>query len=194
MKKTILKIMLGSIILEAVLVCIFILIGKFTDMSWQALSSVGIIFLYSIPCLFYSKIYDDKKYKYIAITGAIFAFITAFASILGTWELIEDEGILEQFLICLNIIVWMLALMSWILSYASINKILDISKKISITLIALLSFILNIIVLTEKHPEGFLERLYYVIIVITVGSFICTLIITKIYKKELLEDSQNKKK
>ena len=51
-KKGILKIMLGSVILEAILVCIFILIGSFDDVTWKSLESVGIIFGYSIPCLF----------------------------------------------------------------------------------------------------------------------------------------------
>ena len=192
MKKGILKIMLGSVILEAILVCIFILIGSFDDVTWKSLESVGIIFGYSIPCLFYSKIYDDEKYKYIAISGASVVCVSALISILGLWDLISEGEFLGKTFGTFNVIIWMLAFVSWILSYISVNNLLNLFKKISIPLIAILSFFITIIIWTESFPEGFLGRLYYVLMVLTVGSFICTLILTRIYKKEIVKVSQNK--
>ena len=191
MKKGILKIMLGSVILEAILVCIFILVGSFDNVTWKSLGSVGIIFGYSIPCLFYSKIYDDEKYKYIAISGASVACVSALISILDLWNLISEGEFLGKVVETFNVIIWMLAFISWILSYISVNSLLNLFKKISISLISLLSFFITIIIWTESFPKGFLARLYYVLIVLTVGSFICTLILTKIYKKEIEEISQN---
>ena len=186
-KKSILKIMLGSIILEAILVCVFILIGSFDDIAWNSLRLDGIIFGYSIPCLFYSAIYDNEKYKYISITGACVVCVTALISLLGLWDLIIVGDIFEKILLTFNVIIWMLALISWVLIYTSVNKLLNLFKKISISLISLLSLIIIFIILTEKYPEGFFERLYYVLIVLTVGSFICTLILTRIYKKEIVK-------
>ena len=194
MKKSILKIMLGSVILEAILVCIFILIGSFDDVTWRSLASVGIIFGYSIPCLFYSKIYDNEKYKYIAIGGASIVCISALISILGLWDLIGNSEILGKIVGTFNVAIWMLAFISWILSYISVNNLLNLFKKISISLISLLSFFIIIIIWSESFPEGFLARLYYVLIVLTVGSFICTLILTRIYKKEIVKVSQNEDK
>ena len=52
--------MLGSVIAEVILVCLFILAGHFDDFAWRTTASVSMLFLYSIPCLFYSKIYDYK--------------------------------------------------------------------------------------------------------------------------------------
>ena len=191
MKKGILKIMLGSVILEAILVCIFILVGSFDDVTWKSLGSVGIIFGYSIPCLFYSKIYDDEKYKYIAISGASVVCVSALISILGLWDLISEGEFLGKIVETFNVIIWMLAFISWILSYISVNSLLNLFKKVSISLISLLSFFITIIIWTDSFPEGFLARLYYVLIVLTVGSFICTLILTRIYKKEIVKVSQS---
>ncbi len=191
MKKTILKVMLGTIILEVVLVCLFILIGNFDSVTLSALGSVSIIFGYSIPCLFYSKIYDDEKYKYIAISGASLACLSALISILNLWNLINWGELLSQITATVNVIVWMLALVSWILSYVSVNNLFNLFKKVSISLITILS--LFIIVITwSSYPAGFLSRLYYVLVVLTAGSFICTLILTKIYQKEIVKISQNK--
>ena len=191
MKKGILKIMLGSVILEAILVCIFILVGSFGDVTWKSLGSVGIIFAYSIPCLFYSKIYDDEKYKYIAISGACVVCVSALISILSLWNLISEGVFLAKIVGTFNVTILMLAFVSWILSYISVNSLLNLFKKVSISLISLLSFFITIIIWTESFPEGFLARLYYVLIVLTVGSFICTLILTRIYKKEIVKVSQN---
>lgn len=186
MKKNILKVILGSIILEAVLVCVFILIGNFDTLAWRALGSVGIIIGYSIPCLFYSKIYDDEKYKYIAICGTTITCITVLISILRLWDLIGDGGdFLENLLGSFNVIIWLLVLISSLLSFKSGKKLLNIFKYISIYLMVLLALFINVIIWTETFPEGFLSRLYYILIVLTVGSFICTLILTVIYKKEI---------
>lgn len=186
MKKAILKIMLGTVILEALLVCVFILIGDFDDVAWQSIESVGIIFGYSIPCLFYSKIYDDEKYKYIAITGSGVVCITTVMSILSLWDLMGESDILVNILGTLNVVVWSLTFISWILSFISVNNLLSTFKKISITLI-LLESIFTTFNIWAGFPEDFFARLYYVLMVLTVCAFICTLILTRIYRKEMIE-------
>ena len=190
MKKTILKIMLGSVILEAALICIFILTGTIAEeTTWRAISSVLFIFGYAIPCLFYSRIYDNEKYKYIAIVGAAVASVLALISILKVWELIPAGEILGKFEGTLSTVVYMLVFISWVLSYASTNNLLNLFKEISISLIIILSFWIVIIIWTI-FPTGFLGRLFWVLIVLTVGSYICTLILTRIYRKELIKESQ----
>jgi uncharacterized protein YneF (UPF0154 family) len=47
-------------------------------------------------------------------------------------------------------------------------------------------------VLLEYNLEGFVLRLYYVLMVITTGLFVCMFIVTKIYKKEFLEQKEKK--
>lgn len=185
MRKNVLKIMLGSIIAEAILVCIFILIGNFDTLSWRALGSVGIIFFYSIPCLCFAKIYENENYKIIAIGGAIISCISALIIILGIWELITETTFLSKILFTFNDIIWTLAIISCILPIPSVNGLLSVFKKISISLTILLSIFIAIIILTEKFPENFLLRLYWVIIVLTVGSWICISVLTRIYKKEI---------
>ena len=189
MKKNVLKIMLGSVILEVILVCLFILIGIFDDMAWRSLGSVAIIFGYSIPCLFYSKIYDNERYKFIATSGAIVVCISALISILWLWNFIDNSEILIEIVATFNVIIYTLAFVSWLLSYVSVNNLLKSFKEISISLITVLSFF-NIIIIWSSFPEDFLLRLYYVLSVLTIGSSICTLILIQIYKKEIVKVSQ----
>ena len=184
MKKDVLKVMLGSIILEVVLVCLFILIGSFDDVAWKSLGSVGIIFLYSIPCLFYSRIYDNEKYRNIVFVGTTAVCISAVLWIFNLWDIISESMYLGKIVGTLNVIIWMLVFISCLLSYASNNDLLNKFKKASMILITMLSFFITIIIWSESFPEGFLARLFYVLIVLTVGSFICTLILTKIYKNK----------
>ena len=190
MKKMILKIMLGSVILEALLVCIFILVGNFDEIAWRAIDSVGIIFIYSIPCLFYSKIYNDEKYKYIVISGSVIVCISALINILSLWDLFIQGEFFEKLIVTFNVMIWMLAFISWILSFVSANNLLNLFKKINMFLILSLSCYITITTWTEFFPQGFLARLYYVLIVLTIGSFICILILKKIYKKEIVQLEQ----
>lgn len=184
--------MLGSIILEVILVCLLILIGDFDEIAWQAIGSIGIIFGYSIPCLFYSKIYDNDKYKAIAVIGSYIAFFAALISVLNLWgPLIEGDF---ELIATFNVVIWMLAFISWILSLSSVNEILKLFKKINVILLTILSFFIIVDIWSANFPEGFLARLYYVLIVLTIGSLICLLILTKVYKKEIVTSEYDKQK
>ena len=189
MKKGVLKVMLGSVVLEAIIVCVFILIGKFNDIAWKSLASVANIFLYSIPCLFYARVYDNEKYRNLAVVGTIVVGILALNSILSLWGLLGSYAILQKIIYTLSIVMWALAFISWALSYESVNNLLNLFKKIFISLLSILSLILIIIVWIEKFPEGFFSRLFYVLIVLTFGAFVCILILTRMFKKELINQS-----
>ena len=146
MKKGVLKVMLGSVVLEAIIVCVFILIGKFNDIAWKSLASVANIFLYSIPCLFYARVYDNEKYRNLAVVGTIVVGILALNSILSLWGLLGSYAILQKIIYTLSIVMWALAFISWALSYESVNNLLNLFKKIFISLLSILSLILIIIV------------------------------------------------
>ena len=171
--------MLGSVIIEVLLVCIFILIDNFNLIAWRSLGSVAIIFGYSIPCLFYARIFDKDNYKNIAIVGVCLACISALIDILALWNIITQSEFLLKTSGVFSVITWALAYISWVLSYTIDNNIFNIFKKISITLTAILSFLLTMSIWTD-YFEGFLLRFYYILIVLTIGSFICLLILIKI--------------
>ena len=189
MKKNILRIMLGSIIVEVLLICIFILTENFNVSSIRALSSVGIIFAYSIPCLVYSRIYDRDEYKYIAAVGVSIACCLALIEILIIWEIIAAGKILTKIIASMNNLTWGLVFISLILSFASVNDLLNLFKKISISLIAILNaFVLFII--WAGFPGSFMFKLFLVILVLTVGSLVCTSILIIVHRKELIRALQ----
>ena len=187
MRKTVLKIILGTIILEAILICFFILLGDFNDVSWKSLLSVAIVLECSIPCLFYAKIYDNPKYKSIAILGITISSINAVISILTMWTSFENNTI-GKFTGTLQNLMWLLVFISELLSYNSKEKVVNCLKKISIYIGLILEIFILTIIWTEKFPEGFVARLFYMMIVLTVASYLATLIAVKIYKKNINEN------
>ena len=189
MKKNVLKVMLGSVIGEAILVCLFILIGSFDSVAMKSMGAVAIIFTFSVPCLFYAGIYDNNKYKNVAITGAILAGITALICILGVLEIIEWSKVLIKSVSIFTVAIWALALISWVLSYNSINNLLRIFKRASIFLTTIFSIFVILIILAEEFPDGFLARLFYVILVLLSGSNICMRILIRTYRKEINENN-----
>ncbi len=190
MKKIILKVILGTIILEAILICFFILLGNFNEVSWKSLASVAIVLECSIPCLFYAKIYDNPKYKNIAILGIAISGINAVISILTLWTGFENN-IIGKITGSLQNLMWLLVFISQLLSYNSIEKIVNYFKKISICALIVLNIFILAIIWTEKFPEDFVARLFYMIIVLTVASYIATLIVVRIYKKNINANLNN---
>ena len=192
MRKATLKVMLGTVIVEVILVCVLILMGKLNDVVGRTMLSVAIIFFNSLPCLLYARIYDDEKIKMIAIVGTILTSVAALLGILNVWKLIDVNGALEKVVKVIEIFVWSLALISWILSYKPINKVVNIFRNSSSISPAIFSLFSSVMVLLEYNLEGFVLRLYYVLMVITTGLFVCMFIVTRIYKKEFLEQKEKK--
>lgn len=192
MRKATLKVMLGTVIIEVILVCVLILMGKLNDVVGRTMLSVAIIFFNSLPCLLYARIYDDEKVKMIAVVGAILTSVAALLGILNVWKLIDVNGALEKVVKVIEIFVWSLALISWILSYKPINKVVNIFRNSSSISLAIFSLLTAIMVLIDYELEGFMLRLYFVLMVITVGLYVCMYIVTKIYKKEFIEQKEEK--
>ena len=192
MRKATLKVMLGTVIIEVILVCVLILMGKLNDVVGRTMLSVAIIFFNSLPCLLYARIYDDEKVKMIAVVGAILTSVAALLGILNVWKLIDVNGALEKVVKVIEIFVWSLALISWILSYKPINKVVNIFRNSSSISLAIFSLLTAIMVLIDYELEGFMLRLYFVLMVITAGLYVCMYIVTKIYKKEFIEQKEEK--
>lgn len=55
------------------------------------MGTAAVIFFYSIPCLFYSKICDNKNYEWIAISGSSFVCVAALLNVMNLWFFIEGE-------------------------------------------------------------------------------------------------------
>ena len=203
MKKNILKIMIGTVIAEVLVICYFILFGKNNDI-YSAIKislSVGIVFCYTIPCLFYSRIYDNEKYKKYALIGSCLVLIASIFSILHLWDIIPfyssdsstlysidntGEMIYEKVMFTLNSIISILALFSWFIVYLNANKTLDKFVKGSLIISAISCLYFNLISWIDP-TEGFLIRLMYVLYVLSFGSIIITFILSIIHKKEIKE-------
>ena len=185
MKKIILKVILGTIILEAILICIFILLGSFKEVGWKSILSVIIILECSIPCLFYAKIYDNPKYKNIALLGATISGINAVISILSLWIDLDSNKIIDKIERLLHSFMWLFVFIAQLLSYNLNEKLFNIFKKISIYTLIVLNIFISVIIWTGQFPKDFTARLFFMIIIIAVASYIATLIVVRMYKKSI---------
>ena len=88
----------------------------------------------------------------------------------------------------------MLVFISQLLSYNSTEKIVKYFKRISIIALIVLNIFILTIIWTENFPEDFVARLFYMVIVLSVASYIATLIIVRIYKKTITPSLKDENK
>ena len=209
MKKSILKIMIGSVILEVLVICFFIIIGINGNTYFGKISaSILCVFLYCIPCLFYTRLCNNEKYKYVVKVGVYMVIVAGVMSILSNWGLFDVKQkavklaivssaspihevipVVSNIINSLNSAIVTLAFMAIPLSYPDINKIFNIFKKSTIVLLGL-SFINTIIYIWIPEIIQYneiLQRLVLVVTILTIGSLICLLITRIMYKKEINE-------
>lgn len=190
MKKVILKVILGSIVLQALLICFFILLGDIGDIGWKSLESVAIVLECAIPCLFYAKIYDIPKYKIVAVLSMCVSGCAALVFILSLWinlSYLEYSGIysaINKSVSTLQYLMWFLAIISLLLSYNIDKKILKSFRNVSICSFGILYLFIFVIIWVVDFPDGFLARLFYMLVVLAPASGISTIIIAKIYKND----------
>ena len=142
--------------------------------------------------ILHARVYDKEKYKNFAITGVIVSCISVLVNTICVWSLIGMDifsllktGVFFVRVIeTTNTVAWILAGVSLILSYPSINDIMNIFKKISITLMPILGALI-IIQTWSNGTADFFVRLQAISGVLTVGSFICTILLTRIFKDEI---------
>lgn len=185
MKKSVLKVMIGSVIFTVVIACLLILIGEMSVVGSRAMLSAFAVFWYSIPCLFYAKIYDNPNYRNLALIGTVLAYLTALIYILTGWEVLTISWSLTKLLAILNVLVWMLAIISWLLKTKSVNNTLHLFKTIGVFLSVLLGSSIILLIIFEKYPDGFILRLLLVVVLLHIGSLICNGILRSVYKKEI---------
>ena len=91
MKKNMLKLLIGSIILAALIGIIGILIGDFNEEMSKALSTAFIIIGFSIVGIIYAQIEDNIKLKYLMPTGIAITIVYFAILIMDIWKLIQID-------------------------------------------------------------------------------------------------------
>ncbi len=177
------NIMICSVIIEVIFVCLYILLGNFNNVGVFVPSSAGIIFGYTLPCLLYARIYGDRRYKAIAICGTVIAFAAVIISVLALWGIIHTNISFVKTIGILNVIIWTLAIISWILSYTTMGKSFTVFRLVFIISLLLSSMCTSAIIYAGDIPSGILLRLCLLLLAITIGSFVCILILIKTHKK-----------
>ena len=192
MKKNILKILVVSLIVSALIGIFAIITGTFGTLEAKILSTTLTIFMFSISGLCCSTIYEIKKYKKISIIGIIISLISAIYTILIIW------GVLDICIIfCKNQnrntwrILWSLIILSCSSAHLSLilkidnkNDIVQKTKLGAIVISLLLDFIILMLSWSIIQYNDIYNRILIVLaILVTLGTII-TPILNKIYKKD----------
>ncbi len=190
MRKSILKLLIGSLCFSALIWIIIILSGNFGKVEGKILSTTATIFAFSISGLCCSTLYEKEKYKLFSTFGMIICLLACIWSILIIW------GFLNSCIIFCSgnssYFTWRMLWTLIVLSYSSahISLLLLIKNENDIVIWAknltiLLSVILDIMILTIAWDIisglGFYGRLIWVCtILVTLGTIISP-ILNKVY-------------
>lgn len=185
MKKNMLKILIGSLCLSAIVGIVIILLGSFGEIESKILGTTLLVFGYSIPGLCSSTIYEKEKLHYFSIIGIMIALISCLYVICLVWN-IFDFNIFDS---AQWKILWTLNILCWSSGHISLILLINDKNKMVLTfrlLTVIMSIIIDIMILIPTwelyNPSDFYYRLLLVIgILITLGT-IGTPILNKIYK------------
>lgn len=179
MKKNILKILIISLCISALIGIIIILTGKFGKLETKILLTTLSIFIFSIPSLCCSTVYN--KNKLLARCGIIISILANILSLSLIWNILDWTIIIPwKFLITFFLMSNSLAHIS-LLSLIDSNKTAKIVRNITITLSVIIDLIFLLIL---WFNIGFISAriILVLIILITLGTIISP-ILNKLYNK-----------
>ena len=185
MKKTHTMIMIGSTIVEMLFVIIMIMFDKTALVGGKTIFSFFIVAGYAIPSFLYSKIAGNQKYGNIAIIGSLFAGITAILTLFYVWGIIKSGYYFLNLVTILNIVMWYTALISPILAYPSIDRILSILKVISVVLLSITSILYITIIVFNIKDTLYLNKILLILAILDIGFYLSTVICAKTVKKNM---------
>ena len=187
MKDSVLKIMLGTIAVNVVITCIFILTKDSYVVALKAVTSMESVLLYAIPFWLYCRIVDDEEYRKLATIGSVLALITSIFNALVVWGLLSQSVFMTKLVYSFNITIWVLAYLSWIYSIRTVNDLLAMLKKVSSIITIIMGLGIGLYIWTGSLPDGFIVKLVYLLIVLGIGAFVSTFISSKFYRKEIFD-------
>lgn len=194
MKKKILKLLVGSLCLSALIGIFIILFGSFNEIEGKILLTTLLIFGYSIPGLCASTIYEKEKLHSFSILGISLSLISCIYMLGLLWEFFSFDFFNInhwKIIFSLNILCLSTGHLSLILLINNQNNIVS-TFKISTVVI---SIIIDLMILTLIWDLSLANDLYFRILLVlgilaTLGT-VGTPILNKIYKQENTNDITN---
>ena len=199
MKKVVLKTLISTFIIGALLGIIIIFFDLWGDITEKVLLSTAFIFCFSVSGLCCSITYEKGINKKISVIGILISIISCIYLLLLAWELI-GYNLLDDY------IHWKLILASFLLSFSSghicLMLLINTEKKI-VTYIKqctiLLVLLIDVLVLFELVTEIVINwKLLAILGILTVRGTIVTPLINKLNNKDdnkyvKLEDFEKEK-
>lgn len=185
MRKNVLKVLVASFTISAIIAILIILFGSIDIIEAKILATTLIIFIYSIPGLSISSLYDKEKYKKVAIIGLITLLLACIHLLGSLWGILglnffdsEQWPIFATF----NILGFSIGHLSLILMIQNNNEIVKTFKNLTIIFALIFDSMLIIPIWTDAISlEGFYFRLMWVVFILEALGSIITPIMNKIY-------------
>lgn len=180
MKKTILKVIIGTICIEALLLVIFILLGEINNVLWKSLGCAGLIILYCIPCLIHTDIHEKNKiFSNIGISLALFSCL--YYIIILIFD-VDIPNLINEITTIIISETWFFTFYSLIIRVNN-KSIIKFFKNGTLTTASGINIYHIIMIISGKNPEGFFLRLYAILWVLTISGSVSLLILNKIHNK-----------
>lgn len=193
MKKIFLKTLIGSLIISAILAILVILFGFDSDWGIQTLFTTLVIFPFSITGLCCSSISENEKVKWFSYIGIATNIIGCLMYIGLIWGLLdiclifceEDANLTWNLLGTFSTLSISFAHISTLLAINSTNKTVNISKKTTIIISAILDLLLlDGIWLNLIEYNEFTGKLVIILIILMVLGTVVSPLLHKATKKQ----------
>ncbi len=186
MRKNILKLLIGSLCVSALVGIMIIMSGSFGELEIKVLVTTLLIFCYSIPGLCSSTIYEKGNLRLFSILGMGLALITCIYMLCLIWNIVEFnlfDTFKWKIIGTLNLLCWSSGHISLILLINNKHNIVSTLKNLTILFSAIMDYMILISLWSILDLSDFYYRLMWVFgILITLGT-IGTPILNTIYGK-----------
>ena len=195
MKKNVLKILIATLIISAILGISIIVLDLWNEMSVKVLATTAIIFGFSIPGLCCSTIYEKEDVKPFSIAGMTICVIGCLYILLLLWGILPTNGFFDVFTwkVILSSIILSSSFghLSLLLSITSNEKIVQYFKNSTIVLSIIIDILLLIMIIFEVEINW---QLITVLAILIVLGTIVTPIMNKLNKGNSSKPSNNNDK
>ena len=198
MKKTVLKTLIFTFIISAVLGISIIFLDLWNDITGKILLSTVVIFGFSIPGLSCSTNYEKAKDKTFSIVGIVTCFISCIYLLLLMWEFLEFEFFDDlnwKFILSGILLSSSFGHISLLLLIDSKEKIVNYFKNGTIILSVIIDILFLLMIFLEIEIEW--KLLAIIAILIVLGTIVTPLLNklnnkTNVAKTDLMEDKYKK--
>jgi len=183
-KKYFMYVMIGGFIVSSLIAITAVLVGEFNEAIAKSLFTTLTIVIYSLFALAFMSIKHETKADEIVVdTLLMVTVVSLMASILGIWEVIDSERVIDMFTASFYAVIASAIIRKVLLYDNIVDKLTQTLSKATIGVTIFTYFVLmpSVFVNYPNELPEFVQRLTWATIILLVTMVVLTAISNKLY-------------